>query len=111
MKLNPKLSEVVAKYSDRIYHSDKKSNKVERSGSRNQQQAYFNLEQYIRNDITKRPVSQNSMPRTEKQQQKEILPTQIRSQNQIPNDIEEMRKRLVKKCRVLSNNPKPFWWG
>ena len=27
-------------------------------------------------------------------------------------DIEEMRKRLVKKTRVVSNNhPRPNWWG
>lgn len=84
VKLNPKLSEVVAKYSDRIYHSDKKSNKVERASSRNQQQAYINLEKYIREDIVRRPVSQNSMPRTEKQPYKELP---IRSQNNLPRDL------------------------
>jgi len=28
IKLNPKLSEVIAKYSDRVYLSEKKTNKV-----------------------------------------------------------------------------------
>ena len=29
LRINPKLSEVIAKYSDRIYLSDRKTNKVE----------------------------------------------------------------------------------
>ena len=49
VKINPRLSEVVAKYSDRLQLSDKKSNKVERAASgRNYQQGYLNVERYIK---------------------------------------------------------------
>jgi len=101
----------VAKYSDRIHHSDRKSNKVERAPSnRNYQQAYLNIEKYFRDDLVRRPSSQNqnSIPRTEKNQQK-VLP--LKNYN-VHIDIEEMRQKLVKKNRVVSSNQhRPSWWG
>jgi hypothetical protein len=44
IKLNPQVYNAIAKYSDRLTLSDKKSNKVERPV----QQSYLNIEKYIR---------------------------------------------------------------
>ena len=44
IKLNPQAYSIIAKYSDRLSLSDKKSNKVERPV----QQSYLNIEKYIR---------------------------------------------------------------
>ena len=101
---------MVAKYSDRLLNSDKKSNKVERASSRNYPGS-INLDQYMRQgqEISKRPSVQNSIPRTEKVQPRPLI---VQQKHSVPADIEEMRRRIVKKCRVLSNNhPKPSWWG
>ena len=73
VKLNPRLSEVVVKYSDRLLNSDKKSNKVERASSRNYQPGYIDLSQYIRQEPSKRPSVQNSIPRTEKIQPRPLI--------------------------------------
>lgn len=112
VKINPKLSEVIAKYSDRIYQSDKKSNKVERAPSRNSEKGYLKVENFIKESITNRPAyNQISMPRTEKQAQRVVGPYPIKSQNHLPSDLDDIRKKLVKKGRVLSSNQKPAWWG
>jgi hypothetical protein len=108
--MDSQVYNVIAKYSDRLHLSDKKSNKVERPI----QQNYLNIEKYIKDELTRRPSSQNSLPKTEKVSQRKdvyssVVP--ISSEPYLRNDIEDIRQRLVKKSRIYSNKPKPSWWG
>jgi hypothetical protein len=108
--MDSQVYNVIAKYSDRLHLSDKKSNKVERPI----QQNYLNIEKYIKDELTRRPSSQNSLPKTEKvSQRKDVYSSvaPISSEPYLRNDIEDIRQRLVKKSRVYSNKPKPSWWG
>ena len=61
IKLDSQAYNIIAKYSDRLHMSEKKSNKVERPAQRN----YLNIDRYIKEEVTRRP-SQNSIPKTEK---------------------------------------------
>lgn len=107
----------MAKYSDRICLSDKKTNKIQRGNPKNYEQSYLNVEKYIREEIIRRPPSQNSIPRTEKQSNKDrpifAQSPPFKSDLQIPVDVEQLRRKLVKKCRVQSSNShlKPSWWS